>query len=225
MAASTVATAPAPEASSPAAPDLAQLAALLQDLTGKVAALTSQNSALQTQLAETRQATPKVMRRQAEDPHNTAARRANAGEVLAGLQKGTAASGAEQIPVTRDGQRIPTELLERFGPKYQAGDAVRLRLDVVREGFPWLLDGKHVSKDTVLAAEEQAKAEGTPAPKVAQADWGYFVRRYAAEAVGTVLRSLYHTKLPENYKYVVHFRGLGRKEHGDGFYDYELEPA
>lgn len=140
-------------ASTPPAPDLAQIAAMLQDLTAKVEAKDAQIEALTAQVERAKAAQPRIVRRPGDDPHNVESRRARA---TAGMRRGESRSGSQQLPVDAHGKRIPAELLDRFGPKYEAGDAVRIRRDVARDGFPgeqtWgdVLDKQRVSGEGVV---------------------------------------------------------------------------
>lgn len=120
----TTTTAAAAAAAAPPAPDLtAQLAALITDLTGKVAALEAKIATQQT-------AAPRFKAMAPPDLHNATARRT---QVMRQLKAGESASGVTRyVPVTVDGQRVPA----RFGPTYAIGDLVRVNPDVAREGWP-----------------------------------------------------------------------------------------
>jgi hypothetical protein len=144
-------------------PDLSQIEALLRDLTGKVDALQAENTALQAQVQQTK-AAPRFVKRPAEDPHNVSQRRAR---VMAELRAGQSAGGSKQLPVDAHGKRIPDQMLDQFGPRYEAGDEVRVLREVRRDGFP----------------------EGVT--------WGDVLDKAGSEGVGVVLRQSYLTKLGE----------------------------
>lgn len=154
-----------PPAPAPAeSPDLATVLAALQDLTQKVEAKDAQIDALTAQVERAKAATPRIVRRPGDDPHNVEARRARA---TAGMKRGESRGGVEQLPIDAHGKRIPTELLDRFGPKYEAGDEVRIRRDVQRDGFP------------------------------GEQTWGDVLDKQRCEGVGVVLRQSFLTKLGE----------------------------
>lgn len=154
-----------PPAPAPAeSPDLAQILAALQDLTQKVEAKDAQIEALTAQVERAKAATPRIVRRPGDDPHNVESRRAR---VTAGMKTGESRGGGEQLPIDAHGKRIPTELLDRYGPKYEAGDEVRIRRDVARDGFP---GGQ---------------------------TWGDVLDKQRCAGVGVVLRQSFLTKLGE----------------------------
>lgn len=163
MATSTASAPAAAPAAPPAAPDLTQIEALLRDLTGKMDRLQAENAALKAEVGQARAAQPRITERAADDPHNVAGRRA----AFAGLKKGEARSGVEQLPVDAHGKRIPDVMLDQFGPRYGPGDGFRLRRDVRRDGFK----------------------EGDT--------WGSVLDRLGCDGAGIVLRQQYLTKLGE----------------------------
>src|SRR5690349_3590726 len=150
-------------AASTATPDLSQILAALQDLTAKVEAKDAQITALQAEVQRAKSATPRFTKRQADDPHNTAARRA----AFAGMKAGESRGGSRQLPVDAHGKRIPDQMLEQYGPKFEPGEEFRIRRDVRRDGFK----------------------EGET--------WGDVLDRVRSEGVGVVLRQSYLTKLGE----------------------------
>ena len=144
--------------------DLSQILAALQDLTGQVTSLRAENADLKAQVERSKQATPRFVKRPADDPHNVAQRRARA---MADLRPGQSTGGSKQLPVDSHGHRIPEPLLAEYGPKYEAGDEVRIRRDVRRDGFP------------------------------GEQTWGDVLDKQRCEGVGVVLRQSFMTKLGE----------------------------
>lgn len=101
------------------------LIALIKDLTAKI-------GAMETKLAQTSTAAPRMIPMGAMDVPNI-------GTVAANMSAGDERAGSRQLPISSRGLRLHDDVFRQFDQLYQPGQQVRINRDVIRDGAskPW----------------------------------------------------------------------------------------
>lgn len=206
---------------------LADIARLIQDVSGKVEAISERVGVLE----QDKKLGILTNIRPMDPPEDLAAARRHAFAKVHGMETGGEAEGVVQIPLDSHGKRLPPGTIL---PRFHGDDRVMIRRNVAREGFPRGGDpfpekfviGKNGAKRLNQAWRRWSAifpdaGEAFPRNVV----WADLLDAVNCSGAGVIRFADYISKLGM-WKYKAYIPGFpGMRKSGDGFYEYELMEA